>query len=173
MGQDTYCITGASAPVKFTFKNWAIFRNILFNPDKKTAIKADAGLYIIMLSEPETGSDECRDITDYLGEYMKNAAMTSAEFDACVTNLTIELRRRKRLPLDKSLADMEIYVMAGIMDSHIRNLSRRDNPHIFNMEEVYKPKNMISAINASVKALTAAGIRESEIFVNSYVWDSQ
>lgn len=173
MGQDTHCITGASAPVKFTFKNWAIFRNILFNPDNKPEITVENGLYVIMLTEPDTGLDECRDITDYLGEYMIDSPLTSTEFDACVTNLTVELRRRKRLPLDKSLADMEIYVMAGIMDSHIRNLSRRDNPHIFYMEEVYKPKNMISAINASVKVLTAAGIRESEIFVNSYVWDSQ
>jgi hypothetical protein len=65
------------------------------------------------------------------------------------------------------------YVMAGIMGCHIRNLSRRDNPHIFYMEEAYTPKNIISAINASVKVLTTAGIRESEIFVNSYVWDSE
>jgi hypothetical protein len=108
MGQDTHCITGASAPVKFTFNNWAIFRDILFNPDNKPEITVEHGLYVIMLTEQDTGLDECRDITDYLGEYMKNAVLTSAEFETCVTNLTVELRRRKRLPMDKSLSEMEI-----------------------------------------------------------------
>jgi len=163
MGQDTHNITGVSAPIKFTYANWPLIYK---------AMTADETICILMLTEPETGRDECYNITDTLFEYFtENKPSSQVEFESYAAQATTELHRRKLLTPEHTLSGQELHVFAEIMDCHSRNLSRRARRYLFNQEMGYTPSAYIDIVKKQTSALTKLGIPKSAITINTYVWD--
>ena len=171
MGQDTYCVMGASAPVAFTYKNWPIYRDLLFNSGLDET-------ELSMLLITDFPSDGCHNLTYHIGEAFKkfnspDNPITPDEFQACVGSLEADIRKYKWLPAEKELLGMELQIMVEITYCHVRGLTRLDNPHIFNQETSHSPASIATQTQKAYEHLIKAGIREDQISINHYIWDSQ
>jgi hypothetical protein len=171
MGQDTYCVMGASAPVAFTFEIWPIYRDILFNSGLDET-------ELSMLLITDFPSDGCHNLTYHIGEAFKkfdspDNPITPEEFQACVGSLEADIRKYKWLPETKELLGMELQIMVEITCCHVRGLTRRENSHIFNQEESHSPASLAAKTREAFEKLTKVGIRENRISINNYIWDSQ
>jgi hypothetical protein len=167
MGQDTHNITGVSAPVKFTYDNWSVIYKAM-----TAGYTYGAQVYILLLTEPDTGNDECYDVADDLCNYLdKFKPSNQAEFVTYANEITKELHRDNLLPRECTLLDQELHVFAEILDCHSRNLSRRNRPWLFNQEIGYTPSTYIDIIKKQTKKLKTFGIPKSAITINTYVWD--
>ncbi len=171
MGQDTYCVMGASAPVAFTYKNWPIFRDLLFNSGLDET-------ELSMLLITDFPSDGCHNLTYHIGEAFRDfdspdKPITPEEFQACVGSLEADIRKYKWLPETRELLGMELQIMVEITYCHVRGLTRRDNPHIFNQETSHSPASLATLTQKAYEHLIKAGIPEDQISINHYIWDSQ
>ena len=171
MGQDTYCVMGASVPVAFTYKNWPIYRDLLFNSSLD-----ETELSMLLLTE--FPSDGCHNLTYHIGEAFRDfdspdKPITPKEFQACVASLAADIRKYKWLPETKELLGMELQIMVEITYCHVRGLTRRDNPHIFNQEISHSPASIAAKTREAYENLTKVGIPEGRISINHYIWDSQ
>ena len=174
MGQDTYCVMGASAPVAFTFENWQIYRDILFNSGLD-----ETDLFILFLNDflPRE-SDGCHNLAYHILQAFNNyddpqIQITPTEFKSCVGSLTSNLREWKWLPADKEFIGMELQIMVEITCCHVRGLTMRKNPRIFNQEASYSLSWLETITTASFDKLTKVGISKEKISINHYMWDSQ
>ncbi len=171
MGQDTYCVMGASVPVAFTYKNWPIFRDLLFNSDlDKTELS--------MLLITDFPSDGCHNLIYHIGEAFKkfdspDKPITLDEFQACAASLAADIQKYKLLPETKELLGIELQIMVEITYCHVRGLTRRDNPHIFNQEASHSPASLAAQTRKAYDNLIMVGIPEDRISINNYIWDSQ
>ena len=171
MGQDTYCVMGASVPVAFTYKNWPIYRDLLFNSGLD-----ETELSMLLLTE--FPSDGCHNLTYHIGEAFRNfdspdKPITPEEFQTCVGSLEADIRKYKWLPETKELLGMELQIVVEITYCHVRGLTRRDNPHIFNQETSHSPASLAAKTREAYEKLTKVGIPEGRISINHYMWDSQ
>jgi hypothetical protein len=167
MGQDTHNITGVSAPIKFTYDNWSVIYRAMTN-----SVMDNGQIYIIMLTKPGTGNDECYDVMDELIEYFnKYRPSSQAEFESYANEITTELHSVNLLPDDCTLLGQELHVFAKILDCHSRNISRRDRPYLFNQEMCYTPAEYITLVQEKTRVLTSFDIPETAITINTYVWD--
>jgi hypothetical protein len=171
MGQDTYCVMGASVPIAFTYKNWPIYRDIIFNSGLD-----ETELSILLITD--FPSDGCHNLTYHIGEAFKKfdnplTPITPEQFKECTELLIADIHRWKWLPAEKELLGMELQIMVEITCCHVRGLTRRENSHIFNQEESHSPASLATMTQKAYEKLTKVGIPEKKISINHYMWDSQ
>ena len=172
MGQDTYCVLGVGMPLAFTYANWPTYQKLLFDSGFD-----EQELYILLVTDFLPGEyDGCHDLAYHMGDAFRDftdSAPTPQEFQMCTDRLTQQLRDRKWLPADQSIIGLNLQILADINCCHVRGLTRRDNPHIFNQEHSWSPIGLATRIQQVVSELVKCGLPESQIVINSYMWDSQ
>lgn len=172
MGQDTYCVLGAGMSLAFTYENWPVYQKLLFDSGFD-----EQELYILLVTDflPRE-YDGCHDLAYHMGEAFRDftdSAPTPQEFQMCADRLTQKLRDWKWLLADKSIIGLELKILAEINCCHVRGLTRRQNPHIFNNESSWTASSLATKTQQTIRELVKCGLPESQIVINSYMWDSQ
>ena len=102
MGQDTHNITVVSAPIKFTYTNLPIIYNALTDAQ------------ILILTDPESGNDECYDVTEKLyHNFCKYKPSNQTEFTNYANEITKELHKDNLLSKECTLLGLEVYVLTN------------------------------------------------------------
>lgn len=171
MGQDTYCVLGAGAPIKFTYENLPIYQKI-FN-----SIASSEKVYILLLNVNSVtdDTDSCHDISYNfceIFETFEDKLLTNIQFQEISNILTLELHKYKLLPVDKHIIGIELQIHWEINCCHVRNISRRKNPYIFNNDYGWTPNGIVAKTQSVVSNLVNVGIPENQIYVHDYIWDS-
>ena len=172
MGQDTYCVLGAGAPLAFTYENWPTYHKLLFD-----SVFDEQELYILLLTDflPRE-YDGCHDLAYHIGEAFSDFTdqePTPQQFQECADRLTTQLREREWLPPTMHLIGLEQQILGEINCCHVRGFTRRDNPHIFNQESSWTATSLAAKTQHVITELVKCGVPESQIVINSYMWDSQ
>lgn len=172
MGQDTYCVLGAGAPLAFTYENWPTYQKLLFN-----SVFDEQELFILLITDFQSREyDGCHDLAYHMGEAYRDftdSMPTPQEFQECADRLTQQLREWKWLPNDKPIINIKLQILADINRCHVRGLTRRQNPHIFNKESSWTAAGLATKTQQVISELVKCGLPESQILLNSYIWDSQ
>ena len=125
-----------------------------------------------MLLITDFPSDGCHNLTYHIGEAFQyfnspDKPITPEEFQACVGSLEADIRKYKWLPETKELLGMELQIMVEINYCHVRGLTRRDNPHIFNQESSHSPASLAAQTRKAYDNLIMVGIPEDRISINN------
>ena len=172
MGQDTYCVLGAGAPLAFTYANWPTYQKLLFD-----SVFDEQELFMLLIMDflPRE-YDGCHDLAYHMGEAFRDftdSTPTPQQFQECADRQTQQLREWEWLPADKHLVGMDLQILAEIDCCHVRGLTRRKNPHIFNNESSWTADGLANKTQQTIQELVKCGLPESQILINSYMWDSQ
>ena len=196
MGQDTYCVLGAGAPLAFTYENWPVFSKLLYDSGFD---EQELFMLLIMDFLPRE-YDGCHDLAYHIGEAFSDFTdrePTPEEFQTCAGRLTTQLREWEWLPETKtlvglenqsiigletqslvgletqSLVGLELQILAEIDCCHVRGLTRRKNPHIFNQESSWTADGLANKTQQVITKLVTHGLHADKIAINTYMWDSQ
>ena len=170
MGQDTYCVMGAGAPLAFTYENWPVFSKLLYD------YELDELFMLLIMDFMPREYDGCHDLAYHIGEAFSDFTdrePTLEEFQTCTDLLTTKLCKWKWLTPTMHLIGLELQILAEINCCHVRGLTRRKNPHIFNQESSWTADGLANKTQQVITKLVTHGLPADKIEIRHYMWDSQ
>lgn len=149
MGQDTFANNGVYVIIKFNFENLELIKKMMTE---------DISIYY--RTDPDGNCDEIHDI-EALDEYNKIFIKKP------ITNEKFDTLRQENPDLPE-----ELICLIKVFETYARNISRRENPHIFNECEL-SFNQMMKKYKEARKTFIDLGFLKKEIkcgfvFIDSY-----